>query len=91
MADANILLAAIRSRKGACHAVLRGMLTKEVPFAVSPNVVLECALAGGATLNLSGDKHFWHPAVAAFGLRVLLPGEYLAERRLPVLYKRRPS
>jgi predicted nucleic acid-binding protein len=41
VADANILLSALRSRRGASHVVLRGMLIGEVPFAVSPTVVLE--------------------------------------------------
>jgi predicted nucleic acid-binding protein len=41
VADANVLLSALRSRKGASHAVLRGMLIGDVPFAVSPTVVLE--------------------------------------------------
>lgn len=146
VADANVLLSALRSRKGASHAVLRGMLIGNVPFAVSPTVVLEyesvlkrsgilgetpwirpdqidsvldalcargklvepwfrfrpflddpkddpyidCALAGGASVILSRDRHFRHPAVAAFGLRVLSAGEYLSEQRSAALNHRRP-
>ncbi len=146
VADANILLGALRSRRGASHVVLRGMLIGEVPFAVSPTVVLEyesvlkrpeilgetpwirpeqidslldavcargklvepwfrfrpflvdpkddpyidCALAGGASVILSRDRHFRHPAVEAFGLRVLSAGEYLGEQRTAGLNDRRP-
>ncbi|WP_354556560.1 putative toxin-antitoxin system toxin component, PIN family [Rhizobium aquaticum] len=39
--DANILLAAFRSSRGASHLLLRAMLTGDVPFAVSPAVALE--------------------------------------------------
>ena len=146
VADANVLLSALRSRKGASHAVLRGMLIGDVPFAVSSTVVLEyesvlkrpgilgetpwirpdqidsvldalcargklvepwfrfrpflddpkddpyidCALVGGASVILSRDRHFRHPAVAAFGLRVLSAGEYLSEQRSAALNHRRP-
>jgi putative PIN family toxin of toxin-antitoxin system len=146
VADANVLLSALRSRNGASHAVLRAMLTGAVSFAVSPSVVLEyesvlkrpgilgetpwirpdqidsildalcargklvepwfhfrpflddpkddpyidCALAGGASIILSRDRHFRHPAVAAFGLRVLSAGDYLSERRSTGSNQRRP-
>ncbi len=145
VADANVLLSACRSRRGASHAVLRGMLTGEVSFAVSPAVVLEyesvlkrpgilgetpwirpeqidtildalcasgklvepwfhfrpflddpkddpyidCALAGGASVILSRDRHFQHPAVEAFGLRVLTAGDFLDERRSAKSNRRR--
>lgn len=39
--DANILLASLRSSRGASHLLLRAMLTGDVPFAVSPAVALE--------------------------------------------------
>src|SRR5687768_14672847 len=39
--DANVVLSGMRSRNGASHAVLRGMLTGEIAFAASPAVVLE--------------------------------------------------
>jgi len=147
VADANILLGALRSRRGASHVVLRGMLIGEVPFAVSPTVVVEyesvlkrsgilgatpligpeqidslldavcaraklvepwfrfrpflddpkddpyidCALAAGASVILSRDRHFQHPAVAAFGLRAMSAGEYLNERRSAVSNDRRPN
>ncbi|MEB8515369.1 PIN domain-containing protein, partial [Acidithiobacillus ferriphilus] len=139
------LLSACRSRRGASHAVLRGMLTGEVSFAVSPAVVLEyesvlkrpgilgeppwirpeqietildalcasgklvepwfhfrsflddpkddtyidCALAGGASVILSRDRHFQHPAVEAFGLRVLTAGDFLHQRRSAKSNRRR--
>jgi predicted nucleic acid-binding protein len=41
VADANIVLSALRSRNGASHAVLRGMLSGDVPFAISSAVILE--------------------------------------------------
>jgi predicted nucleic acid-binding protein len=39
--DANIILAALRSSRGASHVVLRAMLEGRIPFAVSPAVALE--------------------------------------------------
>jgi predicted nucleic acid-binding protein len=39
--DANVVLSGLRSRNGASHFVLRGMLTGEVAFTASPAVVLE--------------------------------------------------
>lgn len=147
IADTNVLLSALRSRNGASHAVLRGMLEGDVPFAISPAIILEyedvlkrpgilgdapwmgteqidsildalcamanlvepwfhfrpflddpkddcfidCALAAGATIILSRDRHFRHRAVAAFGLRVLTAGEYLGVRRLEIASWRRPT
>ncbi len=147
VADANGLLSALRSRNGASHAVLRGMLLGDVPFAISPTVVLEyesvvkragilgpvpwiapedidtildalcaraklvepwfgfrpfledakddayidCALAAGASIILSCDRHFRHPAVVAFGLRVMPAGDYLHEQRSTASTDRRLS
>lgn len=39
--DANVVLSALRSSKGASHLLLREMLVGNVPFAVSPAVALE--------------------------------------------------
>lgn len=39
--DANVLLAALRSSRGASHRLLREMLMGAIPFAVSPAVALE--------------------------------------------------
>jgi predicted nucleic acid-binding protein len=39
--DAGVVVSALRSRNGASHLVLRGMLTGDVPFAASSAVVLE--------------------------------------------------
>jgi putative PIN family toxin of toxin-antitoxin system len=41
---------------------------------------IDCALASGASVILSRDKHFRHPAVAAFGLRIMSAGEFLADK-----------
>ncbi len=41
VADANIVLAALRSSKGASHWLVRNMLTGQIPFAVSSAVGLE--------------------------------------------------
>ncbi|WP_349370593.1 hypothetical protein [Salinarimonas sp.] len=38
--DANVVLRGLRSRNGASHVILRGMLS-DIPFAASPAVVLE--------------------------------------------------
>jgi predicted nucleic acid-binding protein len=53
------------------------------PFLHDPgdDACIECALAGGASVILSRDRHFRHPALAAFGLRVMSPADYPGERR----------
>lgn len=53
------------------------------PFLDDPgdDVYIDCALAAGASVILSRDRHFQHPAVEVFGLRVLLPGAFLRQRR----------
>ena len=51
------------------------------PFLDDPrdDPYIDCALASGASVILSRDKHFRHPDVAAFGLRVMNAGEFLAD------------
>lgn len=51
------------------------------PFLSDPkdDFVVECAMAARARIIVSGDKHFEHPDVNAFGLQLLRPGEYVAE------------
>lgn len=39
--DANVVLGALRSRNGASHFVLRGMLMRRFAFAVSPAMIFE--------------------------------------------------
>lgn len=39
--DANVVLSALRSSRGASHLILREMLVGEILFAVSPAVALE--------------------------------------------------
>ena len=53
------------------------------PFLDDPkdDIYVECALAAGATLILSRDRDFRHPAMAAFGLSAATPAEYLATVR----------
>lgn len=133
--DANVVLSALRSSRGASHLLLRAMLVGEVSFAVSPAVALEyedvvkrdgilgddpwirhheidtvldavfsqahlvspwfrfrpflddpkddiyieCALTAGAIQIVSGDRHFLHPATAAFGISVMRAGDCVAE------------
>ncbi|WP_420959769.1 PIN domain-containing protein [Brucella sp. IR073] len=140
--DANVVLSALRSSRGASHLLLREMLVGDIAFAVSPAVALEyedvlkrkgvlggdpwvsqdeidtvldavfskarlvspwfrfkpfladpkddiyieCALTAGATVIVSNDRHFRHPAVRAFGLSVMRAGDFVAElarRRQP--------
>ena len=131
--DANVVLGALRSRNGASHAVLRGLLTRRFSFALSPAMVLEYedvlkrpgllgptpwideaeidtildalsatavltlpwfrfspllddtrddlyveyALAAGAALILTHDRHFRKPVLSAFGLQAMTPQAYL--------------
>ncbi|HWU60691.1 MAG TPA: putative toxin-antitoxin system toxin component, PIN family [Ensifer sp.] len=133
--DANVVLSALRSSRGASHLILREMLVGEISFAVSPAVALEyedvvkregilgvdpwigheeidtvldavfsqahlvspwfrfrpflddpkddiyieCALTAGATLIVSGDRHFLHPAIGAFGISVMRAADFVVE------------
>lgn len=51
------------------------------PFLNDPkdDHVIECALAAGVRTIVTSDKHFRHPAVPAFGLRVIQAGDFVAE------------
>ncbi|WP_438749708.1 putative toxin-antitoxin system toxin component, PIN family [Pararhizobium sp. O133] len=51
------------------------------PFLNDPkdDLYIECALAAGANTIVSSDRHFHHPAVEAFGLKVIRAGEFVAE------------
>ena len=53
------------------------------PFLLDPkdDLFIECALAAGARLIVSGDRHFQHPDVAAFGLHVITASEFVADLR----------
>jgi len=63
------------------------------PFLDDPKdeAYIECAMAAGATTILSRDRHFQHPAVAAFGLRVLSAADDLDARRSAASSQGRPS
>ena len=52
------------------------------PFLQDPkdDIYIECALAAGASLIVSHDRHFQHPAVQAFGLTVMKAGEFWTQR-----------
>jgi predicted nucleic acid-binding protein len=54
------------------------------PFLNDPkdDHVIECALAAGAQTIVTNDKHFRHPAVPAFGLRVVQASDFVAELKL---------
>lgn len=133
--DANVLLSAMRSSRGASHFLLREMLAGKAAFAVSPpiafeyedvlkrdgifgdepwitpdeidtvldalfsrahlvspwfrfrpfladpkdDIYIECALTAGAAGIVTHDRHFRHPAVAAFGISILTPANFMAE------------
>jgi predicted nucleic acid-binding protein len=49
------------------------------PFLDDPkdDPYIDCALASGARLIISQDRHFGHQAVAAFGMRALSAAEFL--------------
>ena len=135
--DANVITRALRSRNGASHVVLVGMLTGRISFAASPAIILEyedvvkrpgilgtnsqlspedidrildaicaravetqpwfrfrpflidpkddlyveCALAASAQLIVTDDRHFRHPAMAAFGLTALTAREFVASMK----------
>ena len=53
------------------------------PFLDDPkdDLFIECALAAGATLIVSDDRHFRHPTIKAFGLQVMTAAEFEAEWR----------
>jgi predicted nucleic acid-binding protein len=51
------------------------------PFLDDPkdDLYVECALNGGASRIISNDRHFQHPAMAAFGLEACSAGAIAAE------------
>ena len=51
------------------------------PFLADPkdDLYIECALAARVGLIVTDDRHFRHPAVAAFGLKVLSAAQYVAQ------------
>ena len=53
------------------------------PFLLDPkdDLFIECALAAGARLIVSGDRHFQNPAVSAFGLTVTTARDFVANLR----------
>jgi hypothetical protein len=53
------------------------------PFLDDPkdDLYIECALAAGAALIVSDDRHFRHPALRAFGLRAMKASDFEAEWR----------
>jgi putative PIN family toxin of toxin-antitoxin system len=137
--DANVIVRAFRSKNGASHAILRGILRSEFEFVVSPailfeyedvlkrpgmlglapaftlgeidivldalcavaipvvpkfrfrpfltdpkdDIYVECALAGSATIIVTDDRHFRHPAVSAFGLTAMNAIDFIASQRRP--------
>ena len=58
------------------------------PFLEDPkdDLFVECALAAGARMIVTDDRHFRHPAVAAFGLRAVTAKDFASELR----YGRKP-
>jgi predicted nucleic acid-binding protein len=55
------------------------------PFLNDPkdDLYVECALCGGATVIVTDDKHFRHPAVLAFGLTAMNAADFVSYQRRP--------
>ncbi|PZM17129.1 PIN family protein [Rhizobium tubonense] len=53
------------------------------PFLDDPkdDLLIECALAAGARLIVTDDRHFRHPAVARFGLVAISAQEFVVHHR----------
>jgi putative PIN family toxin of toxin-antitoxin system len=53
------------------------------PFLNDPkdDMYVECALAGGATVIVTNDRHFRHPTVPAFGLTAMSAGDFISAQR----------
>ena len=53
------------------------------PFLADPkdDIYVECALASGARTIITDDRHFRHPAIAAFGLNAMSAGDFLSSPR----------
>jgi predicted nucleic acid-binding protein len=51
------------------------------PMLADPNddFYVECALAGGADTIITSDRGFRHPALSAFGIRSMLPREFIEQ------------
>jgi putative PIN family toxin of toxin-antitoxin system len=55
------------------------------PFLNDPkdDLYVECALAGGASIIVTDDRHFRHPAVPAFGLTAMTAEDFVSYQRRP--------
>ena len=53
------------------------------PFLDDPkdDLFIECALAAGARLIVTRDRHFRHPAVQVFGLTITTASDFVADLR----------
>jgi putative PIN family toxin of toxin-antitoxin system len=49
------------------------------PFLEDPkdDMLIECALAAGATVIVTGDRHFAHPHLAAFGVTAMPTAQFM--------------
>ena len=59
------------------------------PFLADPkdDLYIECALAAGANIIVTKDRHFFVPVVPAFGLTALRAGEFLSDLDLRRNYR----
>ncbi|MDQ2944439.1 MAG: hypothetical protein M3Y27_00575 [Acidobacteriota bacterium] len=73
--DTNVVISALRSRRGASFAILRRLGDDWVPL-ISVPLILELAVAGRADGIVTHNvKHF--VGAEQFGIRVMTPREFL--------------
>jgi putative PIN family toxin of toxin-antitoxin system len=55
------------------------------PFLDDPkdDLFIDCALSGGASIVVTDDRHFRHPAVRAFGLTAITAADFVSYQRSP--------
>jgi putative PIN family toxin of toxin-antitoxin system len=55
------------------------------PFLNDPkdDMYVECAMASGARIIVTDDRHFRHPAVPAFGVTAMTASDFLSYQRRP--------
>jgi predicted nucleic acid-binding protein len=75
--DTNVLLAGLRSPRGASYQILR-LMGHGYFDAHNDDMILEVAVASGAAAIVTFNKHDFR-GCERFGLRLLTPGELLKE------------
>ena len=75
--DTNVVYAALYSKRGASHQILKLVLDEKIKLALSPQVYFECAFASNSDyLITSNIKDFRNAELKGFGFKVITPGDF---------------